>query len=466
MRSFTFSQMADIGNAFEGNEPLIVPEPPDDAFVQVIVVASPQQQQLSLDELTGRGFVLQRQLALVDGAVGQVAPELLHELRSEGYAVHHDHTEGIGPHIPSGVAPTDDPSLPSVDPVAMTRVDLLHAAGLTGQGKVVALLDSGFDHPGFDLVAWHDVRDGQAAPHDEMGHGTHLAGLLHAAAPDAGIVAVRVMDQADNSRDHVVQGIEWVLDHKDTYGIDVISISLQIPSDGVPHELDLMCRHVQLAVNAGLHVTVAAGNDGPEAHTIGSPAEAPAAITVGAVRDEHTVSEFSARGPTDAHLHKPDVMAPGEYLESWCPETSAMWAFAQQFAQMRQMTDGQLIAAAQHVASSNPKLFKELELPANIFSMPVGEAGPLIRQAIPDLYPAGPGRILAAGTSCAAPQVAGIVACMLQAPPDPTPADLKTALMDGAVAVGAYGVDVQGAGRVDAAGALEVLTSAVTIGPP
>lgn len=466
MHSYTFSQMANIGAAFEGKEPLFTQESTEDDLVQVIVVVSPQKSELPIDELQGRGFKLQRHLALVDGVVGQVAPELLHELRTEGYTVHRDRPEGFEPHIPHGDSPSVDGSPPNVDPVAMTGVDQLHAAGNTGDGKVVALLDSGFDHPGFNLVAWHDVRDGQPAPHDEMGHGTHLAGLLHAAAPDVGIVAVRVMDQTNNSRDHVVQGIEWVLQNKDVYGIDVISISLQIPSDSVPHELDVMCQHVQMAVNAGLHVTVAAGNDGPDPHTIGSPAEAPAALTVGAVLDEHTVSEFSARGPTDANFHKPDVMAPGEYLESWCPETSTMWAFAQQFEQMRQMTDGQLVAVAQAVASNQPTLFAELGLPANIFSLPAGEAGPIIRGAIPDLFPAGPGRILAAGTSCSAPQVAGVIACLLQASPGHTPADLKSALMEGAASVGAYGVDVQGAGLVDAAAALNALHTSAMIDPP
>ncbi len=455
--NFTFRQMIDIGNALEGKEPRSIPDAPDESFVQVIVVASPQRSELALDELVGRGFKTIRQLALVDGAVGQVAPELLHELRAEGYTVHHDHPAGFEPRIPGSVSRTQGPDLPSVDPVAMTRTEQLHAAGFTGQGRVVALLDSGFDHPGFDLVAWHDVRDGRPEPHDELGHGTHLAGLLHAAAPDAGIIAVRVMDLAGNSRDHVVQGIEWVLEHRDQYGIDAISISLQIPADQVPHELDVMCRHVQMAVNAGLHVTVAAGNDGPEPHTIGSPAEAPAAITVGSVLDPDTVSEFSARGPTDANLHKPDVLAPGEYLESWCPPTSTLWAFTQQFDQMRQLDDGPLVAAAHAAAAAQPALMAKLDLPDDLFTRPVDEAASLIRDAIPDLYPAGPGRILAAGTSCAAPQVAGIVACLLQASPGHSPADVKTALMNGATSVGHLGVDVQGAGLVDAESALEEL---------
>ena len=73
---------------------------------------------------------------------------------------------------------------------------------------------------------------------------------------------------------------------------------------------------------SGITVVAAAGNEGPEAMTIGSPGNLPYVITVGAVTDSWTVGDrnddyipdFSSRGPTpNAHI-KPDIVAPGGHI--------------------------------------------------------------------------------------------------------------------------------------------------------
>ena len=69
---------------------------------------------------------------------------------------------------------------------------------------------------------------------------------------------------------------------------------------------------------SGITIVAAAGNEGPEPMTIGSPGNLPYLITVGAVtdswtvdtRDDDYVPDFSSRGPTpNAHI-KPDIVAP------------------------------------------------------------------------------------------------------------------------------------------------------------
>ena len=88
---------------------------------------------------------------------------------------------------------------------------------------------------------------------------------------------------------------------------------------------------VEKAVSSALVVVVSAGNFGgdPDTHEVGyagitSPANAPDAITVGAVNTQNTTSraddvipDYSSRGPTmpDARA-KPDLVAPGQRLVS------------------------------------------------------------------------------------------------------------------------------------------------------
>ncbi|GIV16672.1 MAG: hypothetical protein KatS3mg022_2107 [Armatimonadota bacterium] len=70
---------------------------------------------------------------------------------------------------------------------------------------------------------------------------------------------------------------------------------------------------------------VAAGNDGPNRGTINSPGVAKGALTVGAIYDDDmgyvdTVASFSSRGPTGDWRRKPDVVAPGAWIDS-CSNT-------------------------------------------------------------------------------------------------------------------------------------------------
>jgi serine protease AprX len=105
--------------------------------------------------------------------------------------------------------------------------------------------------------------------------------------------------------------------------VQVVNLSLGHPITA-PAKFDPLVQAVEQATAQGLIVVVAAGNDGPGYGSVNSPANAPTAITVGVVDGKTTVTraddyvpDFSSRGPTwyDGFA-KPDVVAPGVNLFS------------------------------------------------------------------------------------------------------------------------------------------------------
>ena len=112
-----------------------------------------------------------------------------------------------------------------------------------------------------------------------------------------------------------------------------MSLSTDAASDG----LDSLSLTVNAAVDAGKIVVVAAGNEGNDDSTIGSPSAAEKAITVGAVAgwslpvaasnhsDGPYLAPFSSRGPTlsPTFFTKPDIAAPGVSVRSAKAGTTA-----------------------------------------------------------------------------------------------------------------------------------------------
>ncbi len=201
------------------------------------------------------------------------------------------------------------------------------------------------------LLAWADPDP----PID--GHGTHVAGIIGADLRDAGdrtkvIVRglcpdIRIMDfrilsgSVEDTEFAVIaalQLIRYLNSHNQYIVVHGANLSLSIPhlveSYGCGHTP--VCNECERLVDAGATVVVAAGNRGFHkfqtdkgmfagyaAFSITDPGNADAVITVGAThrRDPHTygISYFSSRGPTGDGRMKPDLVAPGERIESVLP---------------------------------------------------------------------------------------------------------------------------------------------------
>ncbi|MDQ1444452.1 MAG: serine protease AprX [Acidimicrobiaceae bacterium] len=216
----------------------------------------------------------------------------------------------------------------------VVRASKAWGAGVTGRGVGVAVIDTGVDVSG-DLgnrVAMAVDFSGENAPTtDSFGHGTFVAGLIagngansngavKGVAPESHILSVKIAGR-DGSTNifRLLAALEWVVTMKDAYGIRVMNLSLG--SDSTQSYLvDPLNYAIERVWNSGIVVVTAAGNNGK----IVKPADDPLVVTVGATDDHTTVNtnndtiaSFSGVGPTlSDRLAKPDVVAPGKSVIS------------------------------------------------------------------------------------------------------------------------------------------------------
>jgi serine protease AprX len=200
--------------------------------------------------------------------------------------------------------------------------------GATGAGVTVALLDTGVsqvDSLGSRVLARVDLTPDHDG-YDRFGHGTHLAGIIAGGsqsawpgvAPWVNLVSVKVAGW-DGATDVsvVIAGLQWVVAHRDQYGIRVLNLSFGTDSNQ-SYLVDPLDYAVEQVWFSGVLVVTSAGNRGPGAGTTNKPADDPYVLTVGAAdvlgtedRKDDVVAEFSSRGPTQDGLFKPDLVAPG-----------------------------------------------------------------------------------------------------------------------------------------------------------
>lgn len=304
----------------------------------------------------------------------------------------------------------------------------------TGDRVKVAVLDTGVDltHPDLtcpgklEVVAGSDVVDNDSNPDDEFGHGTHVAGIIGACtnnavgiagvAPDAAIMPIRVLDDSGSGTDaQLIAGLDKAVE----FGAHVINMSLGYPpGKDIVNDVSAIDAAIARARAAGIVIVAAAGND--SSPLCDYPALADDIICVGATdpRDlKSWYSTFPNKIDNDNDIG-PGVVAPGGAGTVFCDLDSEeiLSLYAVDIDKAEGDCDGRL--------------------------------------GYTDL----------AGTSMAAPHVAGIAALVydrLGADRSPTNATkVITALESTAVDLGSPGYDpVYGSGRVDALAAVRSVSA-------
>ncbi|MFC4558080.1 S8 family serine peptidase [Virgibacillus kekensis] len=175
----------------------------------------------------------------------------------------------------------------------LVKPSTLNNTEYTGEGVQVAVIDTGIDyeHPdlkdsyvgGYDLV---DLDDDPMETKKDQGlptmHGTHVAGIIAAdgeikgVAPDADIYAYRALGPGGRGTSvQVIAALEEAVED----GADIINLSLGNSINGPDFPTSVA---VNRAVEMGIAVVIANGNSGPGLWTVGSPATAKKALSVGA----------------------------------------------------------------------------------------------------------------------------------------------------------------------------------------
>ena len=254
--------------------------------------------------------------------------------------------------------------------------------GVTGKGINIAMVDTGVDneHPGLNtkFIAGYDAvcylhsdpqcvlaggreDDGSFDPDDGNQHGTACMGMASAtgleadgsqsdfygSAPDAGLVDVRIGTDVgagpfenylleQEAYESAMNGLQWIIDHRDDawpgvdekdHGIDIISLSWGITSheDGGSDGTDMHSRILDEAMELGVAVSNAAGNDGTDNDGLSGMSASSLSITVASTDDQNTVNRtddtiagYSSRGPrkdngdgNPVNELIPEVSAPG-----------------------------------------------------------------------------------------------------------------------------------------------------------
>ena len=321
--------------------------------------------------------------------------------------------------------------------------------GYTGQGVVVAVIDTGVNYDHLDLAdhLWdggpdfpyhgYDFYNNDNDPMDDHGHGTHCAGTIcgdgtagsqTGMAPDASLMILKCLNAGGSgSSTAVMNSMQWAVEH----GCDIISMSLGGHGHS-PAEQTLERNTCVNVLNAGVIASIAAGNEGDEMDehpipdNVGLPGGCPppyldpqqalnpgglsCSVCVGAVDSDDQAAGFTSQGPrdwsesdyadypytpgslTEFGLIRPDVCAPGVYIKS-----------------------------------------------AN--------------------YSSNNGYSIKSGTSMATPCVAGCMALMLSKDMEITPADVCRILEETTVPLSSGKSNIYGYGRVDVLAAINAMNS-------
>ena len=304
---------------------------------------------------------------------------------------------------------------------------------VSGHGITVAVLDTGVDGTHGDLagrvVQNIKLADTQslgvgfnypvAAPNlsntdQAYGHGTFVSGVIAGngqqsggkyagVAPGANILG---LSAGDASLLFVLSGLDYLLTNGSSFNVRVVNCSFS--ANTVFDANDPVNIATRMLTDNGVNVVFSAGNTGPGTGSLNPYSVAPWVISTGATDNQGRLASFSSRGDFGSPLFRPTLVAPGVNTVS-----------------LRASNLLNVIGA-----NGLPNDSQQLT-PTEI-----------------------PYYTTASGTSFSAPQVAGVIALMLEANPSLTPAQVRDILQRTATPLPPYYVHEVGAGMLNAQAAV------------
>jgi len=298
--------------------------PPDPAYVAAVAA---------------RAGAIRARSCWLNAVSVEAAPESLPRIRALPFVAEvrpvARETADAAPSLADADADDEFNAGPSFLQINMLHVPEVHAMGDHGEGVVICVLDSGFelDHESLRQLMVRGERDFVNGDDDpsydprtdlptQSAHGTAVLSTIAGFAPGKLVGPAyraeyllgkteRIGSELPVEEDYWCAGVEWA----EAEGADILTSSLTYHLWYRWHDLDgrtaVATRAANLALERGLLIVNAIGNEGPKEGSIGAPADAPGAITVGAVNGIGNLAGFSSVGPTYDRRVKPDVVAPG-----------------------------------------------------------------------------------------------------------------------------------------------------------
>jgi len=319
----------------EGNDDLVEDRYRDDQAI-VRLNQGCTVEDLANDDVVVLGTIENRNIFLLSLSESEREDELIEELEDDNLGAIAWAELNFGQQAPEGrprrfFVSGQPPKKQSARSYAPTLLGIAAAqACADGSGIIVAVIDTGIDasHPAFagrltDQGTWRNFLGEQSGPdvtdvrdigdrrdndkdglRDEMrGHGTHVAGIVLQAAPDAKILPIKALN-SDGIGDafYLAEAIYYAVDQ----GAQVINLSL-----GSVDEPRVVAEAIDEALGQGVIVTAAAGNTGQA--TPEYPASHIGVLSVAATNANDQKSDFSNYGATVR------ISAPGTKIVSAFP---------------------------------------------------------------------------------------------------------------------------------------------------
>ena len=190
---------------------------------------------------------------------------------------------------------------------------------LDGTGVTLCVVDSGIniEHPdlaNINLIGWKDVINSMQTPYDDDGHGTAMAGIIVADGGLNGVsknvdllIAKAIDDTGSGTDDGIAEAVNWCT----TEGADIISLSLG-GAQGFGSSIittDTLETAVENAIENGVYVVAAAGNDGGENDDgdVSSPGSVDDVICVGGITRLGNLWVGSSEGDNNGNIWPPKL---------------------------------------------------------------------------------------------------------------------------------------------------------------